>query len=63
MAGDELRKLVIGDRVCWMGDVSNQGTVSGSSWSGVTIDWDDGDSNSISHNDMMQLQRVPVNLA
>jgi hypothetical protein len=63
MTGDESRKLVVGDRVYWMGDVKNQGTITGSSWSGVTIDWDDGDSNSISHNDMMQVQRAPVDLA
>jgi hypothetical protein len=26
---------------------------------GVTVDWDDGDSNSVSHNDMAQVERVP----
>jgi hypothetical protein len=39
-------------------DVKNQGTVRGTSWSGVTIDWDDGDSTSVSHNDMAQITRV-----
>jgi hypothetical protein len=52
MTGEESRKLKSGDRVLWQGDVKNQGTVQGTSWSGVTIEWDDGDSTSISHNDM-----------
>ena len=43
------------------GDATNQGTVKGTSWSGVTIDWDDGDSTSVSHNDMAQVDRVAAN--
>lgn len=59
MTGDESRKLKAGDRVCWAGDLKNKGTVRGTCWSGVTIEWDDGDKNSISHNDMAKLARVP----
>jgi len=59
MTGEESRKLKAGDRVCWQGDVKNKGTVRGTSWSGVTIDWDDGDSTSVSHNDMAQISRAP----
>jgi hypothetical protein len=55
MTGEKSRKLVAGDRVFWQSDVKNQGTVKGTSWSSVTIDWDDGDSTSISHNDMAQV--------
>jgi hypothetical protein len=58
MTGDESRKLKIGDRVRWKGDATNQGTVRGTSWSGVTIDWDDGDSTSVSHNDMTHVDRL-----
>jgi hypothetical protein len=36
MSGDESRKLQPEDRVFWQGDVKNQGTVKGTSWSGVT---------------------------
>jgi hypothetical protein len=36
------------------------GTVVGASWSGVTINWDDGHTTSIQHNDMAQVERVPV---
>jgi hypothetical protein len=63
MTGEESRKLVVGDRVTWNGDTENQGTVKGKSWSGVTIKWDDGDSTSVSHNDMAQVGRVATNLA
>ena len=63
MTGDESRKLKIGERVCWKGDVANQGTVRGTSWSDVTIGWDDGDKTSVGHNDMAQVDRVPANLA
>ena len=58
MTGDESRKLEVGDRVRWKGDATNQGTVRATSWSGVTIDWDDGDSTSVSHNDMAQVDRI-----
>ena len=59
MTGEESRKLKSGDRVFWRDDLKNQGTVSGTSWSGVTIDWDDGKSTSVSHNDMAQVSRAP----
>ena len=42
----------------WQDDVKNQGTFRGTSWSGVAIDWDDGESTSVSHNDMAQIKRV-----
>jgi hypothetical protein len=58
MTGEESRKLKPGDRVLWQGDLKNKGTVKGTSWSGVTIDWDDGDSTSVSHNDMREVNRT-----
>ena len=62
MTGDESRKLKVGNRVCWGGNAINQGVVRGISWSDITIDWDDGDTTSVSHNDMKQVDRVPANL-
>jgi hypothetical protein len=50
--------LKSGDRVSRRGDLKNQGTVRGTSWSGVAIDWDDGESTSVSHNDMAQVSRA-----
>jgi len=31
-------------------------------WSGVTINWDDGHTSSVRHNDMKQVERVPMKL-
>jgi hypothetical protein len=59
MTGDQSRTLSVGDRVCWKKSDTNLGTVTRTTWSGVTIAWDDGDSNSVSHNDMAQVERVP----
>jgi len=38
---------------------SDLGTVVGAFWSGVTIDWDDGHTTSIQHNDLAQVEPVP----
>jgi hypothetical protein len=62
MTGDQSRQLKIGDRVCWMESLTNLGTVKGTAWSGVTIAWDDGDTTSVSHNEMGPVDRVPDNL-
>jgi len=58
MTGEESRKLKVEDRVSWNGSATNQGTIKGTSWSGVTIAWDDGDTISVSHNDMGQIERA-----
>ena len=62
MTGDQSRLLKVGDRVCWGVTTTDLGTVVGTAWSGVTIDWDDGHTSSIQHNDMAQVERVPVKL-
>jgi hypothetical protein len=60
MAGDQSRLLKVGDRVCWGVTTTDLGTVVSTAWSGVTIDWDDGHTSSIQHNDMAQVERVPT---
>jgi hypothetical protein len=60
MTGDQSRFLKVGDRVCWKQSATDLGTDVGASWSGVTIDWDDGHTSSIQHNDMAQVERVPT---
>jgi hypothetical protein len=62
MTGSQSRTLSVGDRVCWGATKTDLGTVIGTSWSEVTISWDDGEASSISHNDMKQVERVPVKL-
>src|ERR1700682_2553557 len=59
---NESRKLKVGDRVQWDNSLTDRGTISAVDWRGVTIKWDDGRTNSIYHNDMAQVERVPVNL-
>ena len=60
MTGDQSRTLGDGDRVCWGVTTTDLGTVIATTWSGVTIDWDDGHTSSIRHNDMGQVERVPL---
>lgn len=62
MTGDQSRTLSVGDRVCWGDLTTDLGTVVGTSWNGVTNDWDDGHTTSIQHNDMAQVERVPNKL-
>jgi hypothetical protein len=59
MTGEQSRLLKVGDRVCWGATTTDLGTVAGTSWSEVTITWDDGETNSFNHNDMTQVERVP----
>ena len=62
MTGDRSRGLKVGDRVCWGTTATDMGTVIATSWSEVTISWDDGDASSVSHNDMAKVERVPMKL-
>jgi hypothetical protein len=59
MTGDKSRLLKVGDRVCWGATTTDLGTIAGTAWSGVTIDWDDGHSSSVQHNDMSLVTVVP----
>ena len=60
MTGDQSRKLKVGDRACWGHTTTDCGTVVKTTWSEVTIEWDDGNSASIQHNDMAQVELVPT---
>jgi hypothetical protein len=62
MTGDQSRTLSVGDRVCWGVTTTDLGTVIAKTWSEVTIDWDDGRTSTIQHNDMKQVERGPANL-
>jgi hypothetical protein len=62
VTGDQSRLLKVGDRVCWGATTTDLGTVVRTSWSEVTIDWDDGHTTSIQHNDMAQVERVPTKI-
>jgi hypothetical protein len=62
MTGEQSRLLKAGDRVCWGASKTDLGTVTGTSWSEVTIEWDNGKKSSVSHNDMRQIERAPMKL-
>jgi hypothetical protein len=60
MTGSQSRLLKVRDRVCWQASATDLGTVVKTDWSAVTIDWDDGHTASIQHNDMTQVERSPL---
>ena len=62
MIGDQSRSLKVGDRVCWQNDQADQGTIAEKNWAGVTIKWDNRGDQAILHNDMAQVERVPMKL-
>jgi hypothetical protein len=59
MNGEQSRLLKIGDRVQWDNSLTDRGTVTHNAWGGVVINWDDGRTSSIHHNDMAHIERVP----
>jgi hypothetical protein len=60
MTGSQSKTLKVGDRVCWNASTKDLGTIVGTTWDGVSIDWDDGKSTSIQHNDMGQVERAQM---
>jgi hypothetical protein len=62
MTGAESRQLKVGDRVCWGSTTTDLGMVTEKDWAGVTIRWDNRSEQAILHNDMAQVQRVPIKL-
>jgi len=64
MTGDQSRRTKSWrPRFCWQASLTDLGTVVGTTWNGVTIDWDDGHTIAIEHNDMMRIERAPMKLA
>jgi hypothetical protein len=37
MTGEKSRALKVGNRVCWQKDQADQGTITETNWSGVTV--------------------------
>jgi hypothetical protein len=58
MTGTESRSLRVGARVRWGGDQEDQGTVTETNWSGVTLKWDNRGNQSVLHNDMTMVAVV-----
>src|ERR1700682_5432004 len=62
MTGKQPRALKPLDRVCWGATTTDLGTVIETDWAGVSINWDNGHTTSIQHNDMARVDRVPTHL-
>jgi hypothetical protein len=58
MTGEQSRQLQVGARVRWGEDKNDQGTVTETNWSGVTLKWDNRGKQSILHNDMAMVVRA-----
>jgi hypothetical protein len=58
MTGEKSRLLKVGNKVCWQKDQADRGTVTETSWSGLTIKWDSRDEQTVLHNDMAQIERA-----
>jgi hypothetical protein len=62
MTGDQSRQLNVGDRVYWSADKNDLGTVTEKNWAGLTVKWNNRSEQTILHNDMAQVERVPNKL-
>jgi hypothetical protein len=60
MTGEQSRLLKVGDKVRWQKDQADQGTVTETNWAGLTVKWDNRSQQTIQHNDMAQVERVPT---
>jgi hypothetical protein len=60
MSGDRSRLLKVGEYVYWEGRKADRGKVVEIDWSAVKILWDNGFTNSICHNDMVNVSLAPV---
>jgi hypothetical protein len=58
MTGEQSRQLKVGNRVCWATSTTDLGSVIGTTWNAVIIEWDDGLTASIEHNDMARVERA-----
>jgi hypothetical protein len=58
--GEQSRKLKVGDRVGWGDDKGDQGTITETNWAGLTIKWDNRDKQDVLHNDMAQMEQMPL---
>jgi hypothetical protein len=62
MTGDQSRLFKPLDRVRWGATTTDLGTVIETDWAGVTIKWDNRSKQTILHNDMSQVERVPTKI-
>ena len=56
MNRDQSKNLTAGTRVCWKGNLSDEGRVIENDWSSVKITWDDKRASVMHHNDMQDVE-------
>jgi hypothetical protein len=59
MTAAESKALMKGSRVYWRGDATDGGNITAMSWDAVSITWDNGQSATVHHGDMREIQRMP----
>jgi hypothetical protein len=60
MTVTESKGLKKGTRVYWRGGVADTGTITETSWDAVTIAWDNGQTASVHHGDMREIEQRPA---
>jgi hypothetical protein len=61
MSPAESRALKLLKRVSWQGSHSDLGTVVRCDWSGIEINWDNGMTTFVYHNDMLSIKVAKLN--
>jgi len=56
MTPDQSKQLKVGQRVAWHESATDQGAVIATDWSGVQIEWDNGKTQFLHHNNMDEVK-------
>jgi hypothetical protein len=60
MTPDQSKRLKVGHRVAWHDSATDQGTIIATDWSGVQIEWDNGNTQFCHHNNMTEVSSAPL---
>jgi hypothetical protein len=52
MTREQSQTLMVGDRVFWAEDLTDQGVITEKNWAGVNIKWDNRNEQTVLHNDI-----------
>jgi hypothetical protein len=58
----ESKNLRKGNRVCWLGNAADSGSITETKWDAVTIAWDNGQVATVHHGDMRNVQLTSASL-
>jgi hypothetical protein len=60
MTPEQSKQLKVGQRVSWHDNPTDQGTVIATHWSGVEIEWDNGETQFLHHNNMTEVSTAAL---